>query len=39
MVSDLFLIDRRGRVRYTVRGIFSEAALSEAVDRLLAEPM
>ena len=32
-----FLIDRNGRVRYTVRGIFAEAALSEAVDRLLAE--
>jgi cytochrome c biogenesis protein CcmG, thiol:disulfide interchange protein DsbE len=32
-----FLIDRRGRVRYTVHGMFSEAALRTAVDRLLAE--
>lgn len=32
-----FLIDRRGRIRYTVRGIFAEAALRRAVDLLLAE--
>jgi peroxiredoxin len=32
-----FLIDRRGRVRYTVRGIFAEVTLRAAVDRLLAE--
>lgn len=32
-----FLIDRKGNIRYTVRGIFAEVALSEAVDRLLAE--
>lgn len=33
-----FLIDRRGRVRYTVRGFFAEVTLRAAVDRLLAEP-
>ena len=33
-----FLIDRAGRIRYEVRGIFTETALSQAVDRLLAEP-
>ena len=33
-----FLIDRDGRIRYEVRGIFSETALSRAVDLLLAEP-
>ncbi len=32
-----FLIDRRGRVRYTVQGIFASVALRPAVDRLLAE--
>jgi cytochrome c biogenesis protein CcmG/thiol:disulfide interchange protein DsbE len=32
-----FLIDRRGRVRYAVRGIFASPALRAAVDRLLAE--
>jgi peroxiredoxin len=32
-----FLIDRRGRVRYTVRGIFAAVTLRAAVDRLLAE--
>jgi peroxiredoxin len=32
-----FLIDRRGRVRYTVRGMFASAALRAAVDHLLAE--
>lgn len=33
-----FLIDREGRIRYEVRGIFSETALSQAVRRLLEEP-
>ena len=32
-----YLIDRRGRVRYTVSGMFAEVALRAAVDRLLAE--
>ena len=32
-----FLIDRRGRIRYTVRGMFASVALRAAVDRLLAE--
>jgi cytochrome c biogenesis protein CcmG/thiol:disulfide interchange protein DsbE len=32
-----FLIDRQGRVRYTVRGFFAEPALRAAVHRLLAE--
>lgn len=31
------LIDKRGRVRYTVSGFFTEPALRAAVDRLLAE--
>ena len=33
-----FLIDREGRVRHTVRGIFAEPALSQAVQRLVDEP-
>jgi cytochrome c biogenesis protein CcmG, thiol:disulfide interchange protein DsbE len=33
-----FLIDREGRVRQSVSGIFAEPALRMAVDRLLAEP-
>lgn len=33
-----FLIDRKGRIRYRVSGIFAEVALREAVERLLAEP-
>ncbi len=33
-----FLIDRAGRIRYQVRGIFARPALDEALDRLLAEP-
>jgi peroxiredoxin len=40
-VTDLptsFLLDRRGRVRYTVRGIFAPQTLRTVVDRLLAEP-
>ncbi len=32
-----FLIDRAGRIRYQVRGIFARPALEEAVDGLLAE--
>ncbi len=32
-----FLIDRSGRIRYTVRGIFAQPALALAVDRLLSE--
>ncbi len=32
-----FLIDRQGRIRYTVRGMFAGVALRAAVDRLLAE--
>lgn len=34
-----FLIDRAGRVRHEVRGIFVQAALEQAVNRLLAEPL
>ena len=33
-----FLLDRQGRIRHTVTGIFSEIALEQAVNRLLAEP-
>lgn len=33
-----FLLDRQGRVRHTVTGIFTEVALEQAVSRLLAEP-
>ena len=33
-----FLIDRDGRIRYEVRGIFAAVSLEQAVDRLLAEP-
>jgi len=32
-----FLIDRQGRIRYEVRGIFASVALERAVDRLLAD--
>ncbi|MHB1096761.1 MAG: TlpA family protein disulfide reductase [Gemmatimonadaceae bacterium] len=32
-----FLIDREGRVRHEVQGIFASVALEQAVDRLLAE--
>ena len=32
-----YLIDRRGRVRYTVQGMFAGITLRSAVDRLLAE--
>jgi peroxiredoxin len=40
-VNDLptsFLLDRQGRIRYTVRGIFAPATLHTVVDQLLAEP-
>lgn len=33
-----FLIDRQGRIRHQVEGAFAEAALNQAVGRLLAEP-
>jgi peroxiredoxin len=32
-----FLIDREGRIRNEVKGIFTSVALEQAVDRLLAE--
>jgi peroxiredoxin len=32
------LIDRQGRIRHRVTGIFAEPTLRAAVDRLLAEP-
>ena len=32
-----FLIDREGRIRHEVKGIFTSVALEQAVDRLLAE--
>ena len=32
-----FLIDRQGRIRHEVRGMFTEIALDQAVARLLAE--
>jgi hypothetical protein len=32
-----FLVDRRGRVRRMVSGVFSEGTLRRAVDELLAE--
>jgi cytochrome c biogenesis protein CcmG, thiol:disulfide interchange protein DsbE len=32
-----FLIDRQGRIRNEVRGVFATLALEQAVDRLLAE--
>lgn len=33
-----FLIDRQGRIRHHVTGVFAEVTLSRAVDRLLKEP-
>lgn len=33
-----FLIDRNGRIRNEVRGMFASVALGQAVDHLLAEP-
>ncbi len=32
-----FLIDKEGRIRYTVKGVYTETALSQAVERLLEE--
>ncbi len=37
MLPSSFLIDRRGRIRYQVKGIFAGPALARAVDHLLAE--
>jgi peroxiredoxin len=34
-----FLIDREGRIRHQVRGLFTSVALEQAVDHLLAEPV
>jgi len=34
-----FLIDRQGRIRHVVTGLFATTALRSAVDRLLAEPV
>ena len=34
-----FLVGRDGRIRHVVTGIFLEATLASAVDRLLAEPI
>lgn len=34
-----YLLDRQGRIRHTVTGIFTEVALEQAVNRLLAEPV
>jgi peroxiredoxin len=34
-----YLLDRQGRIRHTVTGIFAEVALEQAVNRLLAEPV
>lgn len=33
-----YLLDRQGRIRYTVQGVFTKLALEQAVNRLLAEP-
>lgn len=33
-----FLIDREGRIRQEIKGVFAEPTLRMAVDRLLAEP-
>jgi peroxiredoxin len=38
LLPSSFLMDRKGRIRSEVRGIFSSIALDRAVDRLLAEP-
>jgi len=39
LLPSSFLMDREGRVRNEVRGIFGSVALERAVDRLLAEPV
>jgi peroxiredoxin len=36
-IPTTFLIDRRGRVRYQVQGMFTRPALDQAVERLLEE--
>lgn len=33
-----YLVDRNGRIRYEVRGLFASVALEKAANRLLAEP-
>lgn len=38
MLPTSYLVDRAGRIRHEVRGIFTAVALEQAVDRLLAEP-
>lgn len=38
MLPTSYLIDREGRIRHEVRGIFTELALDQAVTRLLEEP-
>ena len=38
MLPKSFLIDRQGRLRHEVTGIFASVALEQAVSRLLAEP-
>ena len=38
LLPSSFLIDRQGRIRHEVRGMFTSLALEQAVDRLLAEP-
>ena len=37
MLPTSYLIDRQGRIRHEVRGIFASVALEQAVERLLAE--
>ena len=37
LLPSSFLIDRQGRIRHEVRGMFTSVALEQAVDRLLAE--
>jgi peroxiredoxin len=39
MLPTSYLIDREGRIRHEVRGIFTELALDQAVSRLLDEPV
>lgn len=38
MLPTSYLIDRQGRIRHEVRGMFTEVALGQAVARLLDEP-
>ncbi len=37
-IPTTFVIDRAGRIRYQVRGIFARPTLERTVDRLLDEP-